>query len=131
MTKLPPQIREALDYLWANLPAVPWERIPDHLHGAACHLETHKPRWARNVDIDGVLHVELVAAGAAALEADRLYGEHEVWGEPRAPAEWRKLFKVSDRTLQRWVASGKLTVDKVTPKLWRIRRDCLERFAGR
>lgn len=67
--KLAPRLRAALDFLWANLPAVPWENVPDHLKGAVCRCLNH--RWARNVEIGGVLHVELLAAGAAALGDDR------------------------------------------------------------
>ena len=71
MQKLPPRIREALEFLLANAPAVSWAKIPEHLRGPVCRCETRKPKWARTIGIDGVPHVELLAAGAAALEADR------------------------------------------------------------
>ena len=70
MQKLPPRIREALEFLLANAPAVSWAKIPEHLRGPVCRCETRKPKWCRTRDVGGVPYVELLAAGAAALEAN-------------------------------------------------------------
>ena len=128
--KLSPRLRAALDFLWQNLPAVAWENVPDHLRGAVCHLETCKPRWARTIGIGDVPYVELLAAGAGALEDDRDWDEVGVCfegnGGPRLVtiSDVAKMVRRSPKTIRKshtdaWgnpteAAAGRL------PARWRL-----------
>ncbi len=43
------------------------------------------------------------------------------WSEAKSPTEWSKELGISATTLRRHVTEGKLVVDKISTKLWRIR----------
>jgi len=49
------------------------------------------------------------------------------WVGPMSPDDWTKEIGYSLTTLKRWRDDGKLVVDEVTTKLWRISRASLER----
>lgn len=50
------------------------------------------------------------------------------WSDAKPPAVWRKELGISETTLRRHVAVGRLVVDKLTSKRWRIRNDSLRRY---
>lgn len=44
--------------------------------------------------------------------------------------EVAEQLRVHKRTVQRWIASGRLTATKVGPRMWRIRAEDLNVFLG-
>lgn len=55
----------------------------------------------------------------------------ERWSEAKPPSEWAKQFRTTVKTLNRHADAGKLVIDRITTKSWRIRLDTLERYTGK
>jgi len=45
--------------------------------------------------------------------------------------EVAELLRVTPLTVRRWIKAGRLKAGKAGPRLWRVRREDLEAFAGR
>jgi len=83
-------------------------------------------------------YLYLNAEGAAALAWYRLQTSESKeqtelpakWSKAKSPAIWRKELGIAQTTLSRHVTEGKLVVDKISRKLWRIRLDTLRRYIG-
>jgi hypothetical protein len=74
-------------------------------------------QWAKSL-------IEKAAAKPAQKE---LAPDGTEWAGSMSPEDWTKEAGCSLSTLKRWRTDGKLVVDVVTPKLWRISRGSLER----
>jgi len=62
------------------------------------------------------------------LRDQQAMGQGEIWSVAKAPADWRKELKISESTMRRRINDGTLVVEKITPRLWRIRQDTLRVF---
>ena len=71
--RLPPQVRECLEFLWDHRPALPIEEIPDHLQNALSWCLRKRKKLARIVGIGNKPYVEILAAGIGRLDEDRLW----------------------------------------------------------
>lgn len=54
-----------------------------------------------------------------------------IWSVAKPPADWRKELSLSETTMRNHIKQGKLFVDKISAKLWRIRLDTLQRYLGK
>jgi len=52
------------------------------------------------------------------------------WSEAKAPSDWYKELGIAASTARRHKKEGRLIVDIVSTKLWRVRKDSLRRYKG-
>jgi hypothetical protein len=69
--RLPPSVRQALNFLWERLPAVPCSEVPQHLSGPI--MACLKCQWVRLLRIGNTPYWRILAQGLRRLEEDRLW----------------------------------------------------------
>ena len=58
-----------------------------------------------------------------------LEGHNDDWSQAKSPAEWSKIFGISEKTFRRMRDDGRITADEITSKQVRIRRCDVKKFA--
>ena len=53
-----------------------------------------------------------------------------MWSDARKPTDWREKLHMSPTAMKNHIDAGRLVIDKITTKLWRIRLDTLRKFTG-
>ena len=76
------------------------------------------PPVAARAGIAETLRKAATAIGGEAQKSDD-------WSEARSPSEWAKALAMSLPTLKRRVKDGKIRVQKITTKSWRVHKDDL------
>jgi hypothetical protein len=93
--------------------------------GPRAFLVCASPRWFEDMDT-----LRKLAAEVGTTDAGGTAESGSQWSEAKSPSEWEKILKMGKTTLKNHVKDGKLIVDKITSKSWRIRKDTLARYLG-
>jgi hypothetical protein len=131
---------DEMGYVWADAERVTtvltslnveWDELwmtPESAENIAALLPYQKDEVWPWFLLEARLRAVRPERGHGELQAGRSGTGEDVWIGPQSPKEWCRQFSFSQSTFTRHIEDGKLRVDQISTKSYRIHRDDVERY---